>query len=645
MLDKNALAQLQSLKKEIHDSVPRFSGRVRASNGRFGFVNTDDNQSFFLTPDEMEKVLPGDVVEFRVEPAGEGKEQAIVEKLLNSDIREFFGTYVVRGKGHFIEADHPTLNRWIFVPPAKRNNAVPGDLVKAHISQHPFPQGKAQADIDAVLGNPAEAGIEQRFTLAKWALPDSFSAAVQAETEALVNRGLDSVLTGRTDLSHLPFVTIDSASTRDIDDALFAEAHSAGWTLWVGIADPSALIAPGSELDKAAAERGTSVYLPDLVIPMLPPELSEQLCSLQAGELRPAMVAELRIGEDGSIQQLHLHEASIRSQAKLSYHQVAQFIAGDEADISAELRGPLLHLHHCAQALANWRKTHCLIIEDRPDYKLVFDDNGKVKDIVRMERNAAHRLVEECMLACNRSVAGWLAAQNTGFFIEHGGVRTERHGEVAALLKEQLGLEQKPELHSLAEYVNWLQRAEQAASELPLRMIISRQQERSNLSLEAKPHKGLGFEFYTTFSSPLRKYNDLLIHRIVRELLQQQTPTLPDSELLLSIQAAQTNARLAANQAEAWLKLQWLQQLQHENTELLFDASIVHMNSASMTVRLEDCGIEGSIDRRKAGKEWTFDTKTISHHSDAGRFVLGQPVRVKVLEVQPQARIARFALV
>src|SRR5690606_20584244 len=104
MLDKNALAQLQSLKKEIHDSVPRFSGRVRASNGRFGFVNTDDNQSFFLTPDEMEKVLPGDVVEFRVEPAGEGKEQAIVEKLLSSDIREFFGTYVVRGKGHFIEA-------------------------------------------------------------------------------------------------------------------------------------------------------------------------------------------------------------------------------------------------------------------------------------------------------------------------------------------------------------------------------------------------------------------------------------------------------------------------------------------------------------------------------------------------------------
>src|SRR5690606_36199764 len=133
---------------------------------------------------------------------------------------------VVRGKGHFIEADHPTLNRWMFVPPARRNNAAAGDLVQAHISQHPFPHGEAQADIDAVIGQPSESGIEPRFTLARWALPDSFSAAVQAEIEALVNRGLDSVLAGRTDLSHLPFVTIDSASTRDIDDALFAEAHS-----------------------------------------------------------------------------------------------------------------------------------------------------------------------------------------------------------------------------------------------------------------------------------------------------------------------------------------------------------------------------------------------------------------------------------
>ena len=160
MLDKNALSQLKSLKQEIQQSTPRFEGTVRATAGRFGFVNTEDGQSFFLSPEEMEKVLPGDVVAFRVEPAGEGKEQAIVESLISTVQNEFLGRYVVRGKGHFVEADHPTLNRWIFVPPAKRLQAKDGDLVKAHISQHPFPKGKAQADLDAVIGNDQTPHIE-----------------------------------------------------------------------------------------------------------------------------------------------------------------------------------------------------------------------------------------------------------------------------------------------------------------------------------------------------------------------------------------------------------------------------------------------------------------------------------------------------
>lgn len=642
MLDKNALSQLQSLKHEIRSSIPRFSGKVRASSGRFGFVNLDDGTSYFLTPEEMEKVLPGDVVDFRVEPAGEGKEQAIIEKVQSSEITDFFGTYIIRGKGHFIEADHPTLNRWIFVPPAKRAGASDGDLVKAHISHHPYPDGKAQADIDAVIGKVTEAGIEHRFTISKWNLPHAFSEAVLAETQALVAQGVDAVVANRTDLTHLPFVTIDSASTRDIDDALFAEAQSEGWTLWIGIADPSALVQPGSALDAEARLRSTSVYFPDLVIPMLPPELSEQLCSLQANEVRPAMVAELRIGEDGSIRQTHLHQARIKSHAKLSYTQVAQFIEGEAgADISAELCGPLLHLHNCARALAGFRQRQCLTMEDRPDFKLVFDEQGKVQEIVRIERTVSHKLVEECMLACNRSVAAWLAAQNSGFFIEHAGVRTERQGEVAALLKEHLQLDQKPEFNTLETYVQWLQAADQANHELPLRMIISRQQERSNLSLAAKPHMGLGFAHYTTFTSPLRKYNDLLIHRIVKQLQDSGNAQLPTSEQLEAIQTAQTNARVSAMQAETWLKLQWLAK---QDKEQLYDASIVHMNSSSITVRLDNTGIEGSIDRRKAGEGWTFDTKTISHKGPDSRFVLGQAVRVKLQDVQPQARNVRFSL-
>lgn len=641
MLDKSALSQLKSLKQEIHDSTPRHEGKVRATSGRFGFVNTADKQQFFLSPDEMEKVLPGDDIAFRVEAAGEGKQQAIIEKVLSSTLNTFFGTYTIRGKGHFIEPDNNALGRWIFVPPAKRMKAAEGDLVRAHISQHPYPNGRAQANIDEIIGKADDDHIEHRFIQAKAGLETEFNEDVKLQIDELLNKDFEAELKQRTDLTHLPFVTIDSAGTRDIDDALYAEAHSQGWSLWIAIADPAALIESGSALDKTSAKRATSSYFPDQVIPMLPPELSEQLCSLQADELRLAMVVELKVAEDGSIESTNIHSAKIRSHAKLSYNQVAQLINGEDPDISAELHGHLIHLHNCSKALAQYRETHCLIMEDRPDYKIITDEKGKAKEIVKIERNQAHRLVEECMLACNRSIAAWLAEKESGFFITHSGVRTERIGEVAALLREQLSLEQKPKVQTLEEFVGWIQKAEQADCELPLRTIISRQLERSHLSLQVAPHFGLGFQQYTTFTSPLRKYNDLILHRLIKSLLNDEAAELPTEEQLSDIQQRQNDSRMAAAQTESWLKLSWLQQ---QPEDAVYEATIVHMNSANFTVRLEDSGIEGTIDRRKAKGKWTFETKTLTHRSEDQCFKLNQLVRVKVMENKPQSRAIRFAL-
>lgn len=639
MLDKNALSQLLTLKQEIRESIPRDTGRVRATAGRFGFVNTDSGQSYFLAPDEMDKVFPGDTIEFRVEETKDGKQQAFVEKLISTEINELFGRYIIRGKGHFIESDHNTLSRWLFVPPAERKNAKEGDLVRAHIHLHPFPKGRSQAAIDEIIGHVDEAGVEQRYTLSKCGLPTQFSSEALAETQQLSSSAPN--LSNRTDLTHLPFVTIDSASTRDLDDALFAEAHSEGWNLWIAIADPSAFIEPGSALDQEAFKRSTSVYFPDLVLPMLPAEISEQLCSLQADQTRPAVVVELRIAEDGSIVQTHIHQALVKSQAKLSYTQVSQFILGENNEFNAELQGPLLHLNDCANALAQWRTSNALIMEDRPDFKLIFDVQGKVQDIISIERTVAHRIVEECMLACNLAVATWLAEQQSGFFIEHSGLRSERIEDASELLKEELALEQEFNLSQLSDFIKYLQQAETANSELPLRMIIARQQDRSYLTLEAKPHFGLGFAHYTTFTSPLRKYTDLLIHRIVKSLLNNEAPELPSADLLKTIQTKQNDARLAAWQAEVWLKLQWLSQ---QDQQQVFAGKILHITPSSFTVRLTDTGIEGSVDRRKV-KGWSYNSKTLSHSKDEQRFILGQEVQVKLQTIEPQARILQLALV
>lgn len=640
MLDINALEQLKSLKQDLHDSTPRFTGRVRSTGGRFGFVNTECGKQFFLAPEEMDKVLPGDTITFRVEPAPNDKEQAMIESLIDSPQGHFVARYVIRGKGHFLEPDHPTLNRWIFVPPAQRQGAVENDFVRAHISQHPYPSGKAQAAIDEIIGRADEALIEHRVIQQKFGLDDTLPAEVKQQVQAIPQH-TDDDSAQRSDLTHLPFVTIDSASTRDIDDALYVEAHSQGWSLWVAIADPAAFIPANSALDELAKQRATSVYFPQHVIPMLPAELSEQRCSLVANEERFAMVVELKISEQGSIDHTQIHSARIRSQAKLNYTQVAQLIAGSDNDVPAELQGHLLHLHHCARALAQFRQSHCLVMDDRPDFKLMFDEHGKVRDIVRVERNDAHRLVEECMLACNRSVAQWLAARNTGLFIGHAGIRSERLGEASSLLREVLQLERKPKLQTLAEFVDLLQQAALVDQPLPVRMIVSRQLERSQITTVAQPHFGLGFDLYTTFTSPLRKYNDLLVHRMVKALLNNEGVDSPHESLLQHIQMQQANARNAALQTEQWLKLQWLQQ--HAG-DTVYAATIVHMNSNSISVRLDDNGIEGTIDRRKVDGNWVFDSKTMSHYSDDQRFLLGQAVTVSVKQIEPQKRSVQFSL-
>ena len=641
MLDINALSQLKQLKQDIHDNTPRYQGLVRGSNGRFGFVGTEEGKSYFLSPDEMEKVLPGDQIDFRVEPAGDDKEQAIVEKLVSSDLERFCGRYIIRGKGHFIEPDHDKLNRWIFVPPQDRNNAEDGDFVVGTLTRHPFPKGKAQARIDRILGKEDTPHIERIFMQARFGLEDTFSDAAMAAVETIDAGELEKQFAERTDLTHLPFVTIDSAGTRDIDDALFAEAHTDGWTLWVAIADPDALIKDKEALELAAANRATSAYFADMVVPMLPAELSENFSSLQAGEKRLAMVAELRLDAEAGVKETKLHSAVIESKAKLSYSQVAQLIDSGCDDIPAELHGPVLHLADCARTLNQWRQAHCLVMEDRPDYKLVLDEAGKAQEIIRIERNAAHKLVEECMLVCNRSVAEWLREQNAGLFIEQSGIRTERLGEAAALLKEQLKLEQKPDLTNLENYVSLLQQAAEADSDLPLRTILSRQMDRSVFGTTGKPHMGLGFSCYTTFTSPLRKYNDLLIHRTVRALLNGTDVPSLDEALLARIQERQNSARQAANLSEQWLKLEWLTR-QPEGT--LYDATIVHMNSSSITVRLNDSGIDGVIDRRKTKGGWKFDSKTIVHSNEKARFVLGQAMKVEVQEIELSKRALRFRI-
>lgn len=663
MLNLDALSQLKSLKQDIHDSIPRHEGKVRATGGRYGFVNTDDNQQFFINPDEMDKVLAGDVIAFKVEETKDGKKQAIIEKLISSAQDEFVGQYIVKGKGHFISPNHPSFNRWVFVPPAQRKGAKDGDLVGCKISQHPYPHGKVQAKVLEVIGQASDRQIESNMMIRKWNLAADFSEDCNNEAQALLSvmdqaTGAES----REDLTATNWLTIDSAMSRDLDDALYCEKSDAGWDLQVAIADPSCAVKPGSELDKEALRRGTSSYFADNMIPMLPSALSEGAFSLLPEQVRPALVCHLSISSDGEITQCRIENALIESKAKLSYTQVAAFLNNEDktdADdqLSDSIKPVLTELNDCALALNAYRRKFNLVLDDRTEFRGLLNDQGKIDQIISMERNLAHKLVEECMVAVNRSVANFLADKEHGLFIQHAGIRSERQGEARALIKEQLKIENPEKVTTLEGFIEIQQliaagdsEREDGQFELPLQAILARQLERSKYGTEAKPHVGMGLPAYTTFTSPIRKYNDLLVHRLVKAYLTDSQIDVIDADVLEQVGQAQNNSRMAAWQSDQWLKAEWLQrqfaqeQKGSENKEgLKRSGQIVQVNSGGFTVRLDENGIEGQFEVRR-NKEWKFDTKTMTHKKGDVPYRLEQAVTVTIASITPVLREVKFNL-
>lgn len=662
MLNLDALSQLKSLKQDIHSSIPRHEGKVRATGGRYGFVNTDDNQQFFLNPDEMDKVLSGDIIAFKVEETKEGKSQAIIEKLISTAQDEFVGQYIVKGKGHFISPEHPSFNRWVFVPPAQRNGAKDGDLVGCKISQHPYPHGKVQAQVLDVIGQTTDRQIESNMMVRKWDIAGEFSEDCQNEAQALLSV-MDQATAAepRTDLTATTWLTIDSAMSRDLDDALSCQKTNSGWSLQVAIADPSCAIKPGSDLDKEALRRSTSSYFIDNMIPMLPSSLSEGAFSLLPNQVRPTLVCHLDISEQGDITDYRLEAALIESKAKLSYTQVAAFLddstSADE-QLTETIKSVLTDLNLCALALNGSRRKNNLVLDDRIEYKAYLNDLGKVDQIVSMERNIAHKLVEECMVAVNRSVADFLSQKEHGLFIQHAGIRSERQGEARALVKEQLNVANPEKISTLEGFVEIQQiiaagnpEAENNKFELPLQAILARQLERSKFGTEAKPHVGMGLAAYTTFTSPIRKYNDLLVHRLVKSYLFERKMDVISDDVLAQLGKAQNNSRMAAWQADQWLKAEWLHRqfaLEKESNSvskegLKREGQIVQVNSGGFTVRLEGNGIEGQVDVRR-NKEWKFDTKTMTHKHGEKTYRLEQPVTVTIASITPVLREVKYNL-
>lgn len=664
MLNNTALQQLAQLKTNLVAQKDIAQGVVRSTTKRFGFVSLDDGREAFLDPEQMLRVLPDDRVEVEITTNNKDQLEAKLDKLLSTSLTEFVGRYVNKGTNFFVEPDVFNFTRWLFVPPQDRKGLAVDDLVRCTVSRHPFSDGKAQVKIIARLGKADEPGIENRYTLAKYQLPNEWTAPAQNQASS-INWSPLVFDNGELDLTHLLFVTIDSENTRDMDDAIYIAANENGWELITAIADPSKQIDFNSPLELAARERAATVYLLGQSITMLPGELSHDTYSLIPEKKRPVLICKMQIAHDGTVTDYEFAEAQIRSQHKLSYQAVADDLNGVKTlsdagfNVSDDIKKLLTTLQTFAQVRAAYRLQHTLVMDDRPDYFFILNDQKKIDHVDKRERNVAHRMIEEAMLVTN-ICAGELFVKNPGYgiFSTHIGFRTERLNDAISLITEDrpdliaegLTAADLAQLNKFQQLLKELRTNSKADAEnhnpnnASLLSLLQRMLQAGSLSFEHIPHFGLGFNAYAMVTSPIRRYNDFYNHLAIKRILRGEPAIEVETDALATQLQEQLNlGRQACRYLELWLQSQFM--VQHIDT--LHTGTIALVNSNGIGVRLDDLGIEGyaMLAPRDGDVKAQFDSRRLSLTIEGKTYRLDEKVHVLVKEVDVAKRKIAFDVV
>ncbi|MFT7288927.1 MAG: VacB/RNase II family 3'-5' exoribonuclease [Halieaceae bacterium] len=630
MLNHDALAQLRGLKDQIESEKEHAEGVLRGTAARYGFVKLDDGREVFVPPDEMLKGFHGDRVRVCVQPGKDKRLVAEIEGLVESALQEFTGRCVSKGKAMFVQPDLVDMQRWLFLPPQNRKGVADGDYLRCAVQRHPIRDGKPQARVIERIGAPGDAGIENRYTMARHGLqatwPEDESAAVE---QLLQTRDPLSDET-RTDLSDLPFVSIDAARTLDIDDALYAEVTSEGWILYVAIADPTAYIDAQSPLRELLRHRASSVYFHGAAVPMLPESIAQKRCALAEDELRPALICRLAVAEDGNVGDFSFCEGKVRSRAKLSYYAVDRYLAGQDDSLICHAT-PLEALYQVSRALRTRRETMELVMEERTDYRWILNDQGHIDHVEPSEKLLSQRLVEECMVAANRCAARLLAENEaSGPFVVHDGFRGDKRKDREKFVSLYVAELKDADLDSLGGYRGLIKCLNNSKHELPLRSMVNRLLTRARFSKRPGQHMGMSLALYTNCTSPLRRYLDFVVHLQIKAILHQQEPTGCDQPELDALNQRLQRLRRVSLEAERWLTLEYLQRLQ-QSSPGPWAARVVHLGNTGFTVRLEENGLEGYVDLRRSPEKFSFEKWTATLHSRTRQFRVELPVQVTLV--------------
>ena len=627
----------------IADKAGLVKGRVIGHPDGFGFLKPDDGKDdLFLAPKQMQKVLHGDRVLARVIGVDKrGRLEGSIVEVLERANRKVVGRLFFENNVAFVIAENKRISQDILIAPDGLNGAREGQVVVAEVLEQPTKHAEPVGRVVEVLGNYADPGMEIEIALRKHDLPHEWPQDVVEAAKRLPNKVPAKDIKGCKDLRSFPFVTIDGETAKDFDDAVYCERSGKSFRLWVAIADVSHYVKPGDPIDREAYERGNSVYFPRRVIPMLPEELSNELCSLKPDVDRLVMVCEMEVSGGGVLRHYEFYPGVIHSHERMTYTKVAAMIEGREAS-----RPEIDNLFLVFKALLGAREKRGAIDFESVETRMIFDAAGKIERIVRVERNDAHRLIEECMLAANVSASDFLEknAQPTLFRI-HEGPTPEKLGGLRAMLKDfGLTLSGGDEPHA-RDYQALLARIKDRPYAGMLQTVMLRSLQQAVYSPDNVGHFGLAYDAYAHFTSPIRRYPDLLVHRAIKAVLAGKR--YEAGELAgVGMHCSETERRAddATRDVEAWLKSYYMQD--HVGDE--FDGIVSGVTSFGLFVTLDELYVDGLVHVSDLGPDYyKFDPQrhTLKGERTGVKYQLGGRVRVKVVRVSLEQSKIDFVLV
>jgi len=639
----------------IADKLDLIAGVVQGHPDGFGFLIPDDKtkvsgDDVFLSPKEMSQVMHGDRAMVRISGLDRrGRPEGKLVEVLERRTQKLVGRVVHSTGVTIVAAEDKRINQDILIPYNMDMQAKPGQVVMVELTEQPSSHAKPMGKVVEILGNYADSGMEIEIALRKHNLPYEFSPAAVKLAESYPKLVQESDFKGRIDLRELPLITIDGETARDFDDAVFAEPQGKGWRLVVAIADVSFYVKPQDALDKCAFERGNSVYFPRRVIPMLPEALSNGLCSLNPEVERLCMVCDMQVDGAGVVKQFKFYPSVMRSKARMTYNQVFEILQNPTAELALEYAWLVPHLndlYSVYQLMLSQREKRGAIEFETTETIMMFNEQGKIEEIVPSFRNEAHKLIEECMLAANVCAADFLAAhEHPALYRVHEGPTPEKLEALRTFMGEfGFGVGGGDSPHA-KDYGKLIDRIRERPDAQLLQTVLLRSMQQAVYSPDNLGHFGLAYEAYAHFTSPIRRYPDLLIHRAIKAVLNGDRYKAGDwSQLGEHCSMTERRADDATRDVTNWLKCFYMQDKIGE----VFEGTVAAVTSFGLFVALDGVYVEGLVHVTELGNDYFHFDKArheMTGERTAVRYRLGDRLTIKVVRVDLETAKIDFTLI